>query len=436
LVVGAADDPERYRQTVVETAWEEVMTSWGLTYTEANPPPFNESYSAWPEQIGHVRFRDGALVREDSRSDVYVMTDGVAAPIIDWNTYLLAGFYQREVIFVPDNAVAEVQEEVGDCSAGLWCLTAENLTACGGGFDLSGAGDHGGDPDDTGGAVGCTDNDSDGHCSEASGGDDCWDYNPYVYPGAEEVCGNGVDEDCSGTDEACPDNETDSDGDGVMNSDDNCPYHDNSDQSDLDGDGLGDSCDTDMDGDGVPNSEDCDMNDPFISVCDTGEADADTDADSDSDTDADTDSDTDTDSETETDTGSADYGIMTVTWETDFGYNSQTLTAIYEYAPSAAEFEGWASTSFTAASVDEITFSFLVPEGQTVRYSVEAYSYGLYDWSCESTSYDEADDELKGTHTIEFVLPDGAACDLGPSMYHKTAGTADGCEAMVEACCD
>jgi photosystem II stability/assembly factor-like uncharacterized protein len=43
----------------------------------------------------------------------------------------------------------------------------------------------------------CPDADGDGHASQACGGDDCDDQNPYVHPGAEELC-NGLDEDCDG----------------------------------------------------------------------------------------------------------------------------------------------------------------------------------------------------------------------------------------------
>jgi len=49
---------------------------------------------------------------------------------------------------------------------------------------------------------------------------------------------------------------SDVDGDGVVNAQDNCPTVANADQSDLDGDFIGDLCDADMDGDGVINASD------------------------------------------------------------------------------------------------------------------------------------------------------------------------------------
>lgn len=54
---------------------------------------------------------------------------------------------------------------------------------------------------------------------------------------------------------------TDLDGDGILNDQDNCPLAANGAQGDLDGDGIGDACDEDLDGDGVPNDED---NAPYI----------------------------------------------------------------------------------------------------------------------------------------------------------------------------
>lgn len=47
----------------------------------------------------------------------------------------------------------------------------------------------------------------------------------------------------------------DFDNDGVLDGPDNCDFVHNANQADLDGDAIGDACDTDIDGDGLPNDE-------------------------------------------------------------------------------------------------------------------------------------------------------------------------------------
>jgi hypothetical protein len=46
--------------------------------------------------------------------------------------------------------------------------------------------------------------DNDGYNSTASGGIDCNDSNASINPGATDICGNAIDEDCSGADLSCP----------------------------------------------------------------------------------------------------------------------------------------------------------------------------------------------------------------------------------------
>jgi hypothetical protein len=79
---------------------------------------------------------------------------------------------------------------------------------------------------------GCEDADSDGYADASCGGTDCDDNDPDVNPGAEEVCDDGIDNNCDGTvDEGCG----------------SCP--------DADGDGYTDA---------ACGGEDCDDNDFFV----------------------------------------------------------------------------------------------------------------------------------------------------------------------------
>ena len=89
------------------------------------------------------------------------------------------------------------------------------------------------------------DNDGDGY-TENQG--DCNDNDATIYPGAVEICGDGIDQDCSGMDLEClPDpNEVDDDGDGFTENEGDCNDSDTTifpGAIEICGDGIDQDCD-------------------------------------------------------------------------------------------------------------------------------------------------------------------------------------------------
>jgi len=76
---------------------------------------------------------------------------------------------------------------------------------------------------------------------------DCDETSAQVHPGAQDICGDGIDQDCDGADLPCA---GDSDNDGIADGLDNCPAVKNPNQEDADSDGIGDVCETVTDYDG------------------------------------------------------------------------------------------------------------------------------------------------------------------------------------------
>ncbi|MBI5895304.1 MAG: hypothetical protein HZB24_04595 [Desulfobacterales bacterium] len=108
-------------------------------------------------------------------------------------------------------------ENQGDCNDANPAIYAGATEICGDGIDQDCSGADAACP------PGPSDTDNDGDSYTENQGD-CNDANRSVYPGANDVCGDGIDQDCSGSDQACaPDpNNTDDDKDGYTENQGDC----------------------------------------------------------------------------------------------------------------------------------------------------------------------------------------------------------------------
>ncbi len=154
----------------------------------------------------------------------------------------------------------------GDCNDGDASIHPGAVEICGDGIDQDCNGSDLTCPEDI-------DNDGDGY-TENQG--DCNDSDSSIHPGAIEICGDGIDQDCNGSDLTCPE-DIDNDGDGYTENEGDCNDNDASIHPgavEVCGDGIDQDCngsdltcpeDIDNDGDGYTENEgDCNDNDASI----------------------------------------------------------------------------------------------------------------------------------------------------------------------------
>lgn len=141
LLDGPAGNPMSRRYRVRGSVWEGVARSWGFDpsggLSSFAPRTGDAPLSMWVRG-GDATYRDGSLIKEQGRGDVYVIDDGSAKPIESWETFLLLDYWGRRIVEVPQGQVLQVQGSVGNCASGVSCITRRRVLSCGGRLGTSG----------------------------------------------------------------------------------------------------------------------------------------------------------------------------------------------------------------------------------------------------------------------------------------------------------
>jgi hypothetical protein len=137
LVVGAADDVDRYKQRLSDLEMGNVLRSWGLSALESveslpSAGDVGVVLDDYSTVSGTAHMRDGTLVSEEGETDVYVISEGIAMPIVSWDVFLLMDFFGREIYELNNGSVEGLHDRVGNCTTDTYCVSREDALTCGG----------------------------------------------------------------------------------------------------------------------------------------------------------------------------------------------------------------------------------------------------------------------------------------------------------------
>jgi hypothetical protein len=158
LLLGTAGDPNRGRHKVNAPQWQALLASWGIYVQSTSELESTVVVNQYPRFGTDAMWRDGAVVREEGRSDLYVTAGNIAFPILNWDVYTRMGFALRPIISMPAGTLARSVSEVGNCITGNFCVDHAFVERCGASLfsegDLpafdEGDEDQGGNPADSG----------------------------------------------------------------------------------------------------------------------------------------------------------------------------------------------------------------------------------------------------------------------------------------------
>lgn len=181
---GHPQDSTRYKIEIEKGVWELVVKSWGF---EGIPTLDKEAvknlHETYPKVSGYAFVREGTLLKNEDA--VYYIVSGTQAHLIPQDVLVKAGYQLGNALAIDQEKISDVVSHIGDmytestfatCGAQM-CAAVQQpnfLSVCT--------------------VVAEVDSDLDG----SPAGKDCNDTNPTQSPKHQEVCGDGLDNDCDG----------------------------------------------------------------------------------------------------------------------------------------------------------------------------------------------------------------------------------------------
>ncbi|MDD5749977.1 MAG: putative metal-binding motif-containing protein, partial [Patescibacteria group bacterium] len=166
--------------------------NWHQKVQDVIPGFFSTSYLAG-EDLSNT-LPTGTIVREKNTDNYYYIENGQKIAFSDYQSY-----NSEDIIELTDlSNYPDSSQSIPSFDSIIDSEPAPTPPSPGGGGGGGGGGGYTPPPPIN------NDKDNDGYDSIASGGTDCNDNDASIHPGAEEICGDGIDQNCSGADLACP----------------------------------------------------------------------------------------------------------------------------------------------------------------------------------------------------------------------------------------
>ena len=187
---GHPQDSNRYKVVVEKGVWELIVKSWGFEKIPVfEKEEVKKLYELYPKVQGHAFAREGTLLKNED--GVYYLVSGTQAHVVSKEVLVKAGYQLSNALSIEQKSVKDVVSHVGDL------YTESTFATCG--SQMCAAIQQ---PTFLSNCVVVAEVDEDLDGSPA--GTDCNDKNPKQSPVQNEVCDDGVDNNCNGKEDEEP----------------------------------------------------------------------------------------------------------------------------------------------------------------------------------------------------------------------------------------